>query len=244
MGCVSPSSLTREQVRRIDRLAVEQYGLPGIVLMENAGRNAARVIRRQVLGAARGGRVAIVCGAGNNGGDGFCIGRHLANCGVDVKIYLAADAGRVGGDAATNLEIVRRMGLPLMDLRTAQQIDLAAGEWRACDAVIDALLGTGFAGEVRGPLDRVIEAINAARAAAGPGGRPVVVAVDVPSGLDADSGQPSNVAVRADLTITMVAPKAGFEAPTAPCYTGRVVVVDIGAPRMLIESVAGRVSEA
>jgi len=223
---------------------VEQYGLPGIVLMENAGRNAARVIRRDVLGAGRGGRVAIVCGAGNNGGDGFCIGRHLANCGVDVKIYLAADPGRVGGDAATNLQIVRRMGLPLTDLRDVQQIHPAMEQWQACDAIIDALLGTGFAGEVRGPLDRVIEAINAARAAAGPGGRPLVVAVDVPSGLDADSGRPSNVAVRADLTITMVARKVGFDAPTAAPYTGRVVVVDIGAPRMVIESVAGRVSDA
>jgi NAD(P)H-hydrate epimerase len=102
--------------------------------------------------------------------------------------------------------------------------------------LVDALLGTGFAGQVRPPLDTIIEAINAVRPSP-PGGRPVVVAIDLPSGLDADTGRPADATVRADLTITMVARKVGFDAASAACYTGRVIVVDIGAPAGLIEQV-------
>ena len=239
-------TLTRDQIRQVDRLAVEEYGVPGIVLMENAGRNAARVIRHEVLAEPTRGAVAIVCGGGNNGGDGFAVARHLANVGVGVELYLAVEPTRLTGDAATNWHIVERMGLPAFDVRTAEAIAAARERWRRSDAIVDALLGTGFSGQVRAPLDAVITAINAVRAtcAADPGaagaraGHPVIVAIDLPSGLDADTGRPANAAVRADLTITMVARKAGFDQPGAADYTGRVVVVDIGAPRALIDRIA------
>lgn len=244
-------ALTRDQIRQVDRLAVDEYGVPGIVLMENAGRNAARVIRHEVLPEPAKGAVAIVCGGGNNGGDGFAVARHLANVGVGVELYLAVEPTRLTGDAATNWHIVERMGLPAFDVRTAEAIAAARERWRRSDAIVDALLGTGFSGQVRAPLDAVITAINGVRAtcaadpgAADPGaagaraGHPVIVAIDLPSGLDADTGQPANAAVRADLTITMVARKIGFDQPGAADYTGRVVVVDIGAPRALIDRIA------
>ncbi|MGB9626774.1 MAG: NAD(P)H-hydrate epimerase, partial [Phycisphaerae bacterium] len=134
-------ALTRDQIRRIDRLAIEEYGVPGIVLMENAGRNAARVIRREVLSTPTGGSVAVVCGSGNNGGDGFVVARHLANCSIDVALYLASDPARLSGDAAVNYGIVRRMGLPIMDVRAPGSLAAAMLKWRACDVIVDALLG-------------------------------------------------------------------------------------------------------
>jgi NAD(P)H-hydrate epimerase len=216
--------------------------------MENAGRNAARVIRREVLRGATTGSVAIVCGGGNNGGDGFVVARHLVNVGVGVEVFLAVDPTRLTGDAATNWRIVERMNIPAFDIRTPDQLSAAADRWRRCDAILDALLGTGFAGQVRAPLDAVIDAINALHVARAPepaptrtaSGRPVIVAIDLPSGLDADSGQPANATVRADLTITMVARKIGFDRPGAADFTGRVDVVDIGAPRPLIQQIASR----
>lgn len=240
-------ALTRDQIRRIDRLAIEEYGVPGIVLMENAGRNAARVIRREVLPTPTGGSVAVVCGSGNNGGDGFVVARHLANCSIDVAIYLASDPARLSGDAAVNYGIVHRMGLPIMDVREPDSLAAAMPKWRACDVIVDALLGTGFVGGVRAPLDAIIDAINSVRASAvsqatGAGlsaRRPIVVAIDVPSGLDADTGRPCNATIEADLTITMAARKVGFDAPGASRYTGRVVLVDIGAPRALLEPPPG-----
>ncbi len=227
-------TMTREQVRRFDRIAIEQYGIPGIVLMENAGRNAARVIRREALPRPDTGSVAIVCGGGNNGGDGFVIARHLTNCGVEAVIFLAADPARLTGDALTNHRICEKMRIPIADLRTPEQIAHAAARWRECDVLVDALLGTGFEGSVRTPMDLIIRAMNRLRASRtdrpATVSAPVVVAIDLPSGLDADTGRPANATVEADLTITMVARKAGFDAPGAERFTGRVIVVDIGAP--------------
>lgn len=230
---VSPS-LTRAQVRAFDRAAIERLGLPGIVLMENAGRNAARVIRNHVLREPQGKKVAIVCGGGNNGGDGFVIARHLANDGARVTVYLAADPASLAGDAATNHRVVAAMGLPIASVRTSPELAEAQKRWKKCDAIVDALLGTGFAGSVRPPLDAIIGAINEA----GRGGLlsrgPAIVAIDLPSGLDADTGAPSNATVRAGLTITMVGRKVGFDAAGAADYTGQVIVVDIGAPASLL----------
>ncbi len=254
----SPQRLTREQVRQLDRLAIEEYGIPGIVLMENAGRNAARVIRQILTPDADAAPpptgstpaapppVAIVCGAGNNGGDGFVIARHLFNCGFVVELYLASDPARFSGDAAVNYTITQRMQLPTLSITEPDTLAAAAKRWPASLAVVDAMLGTGFSGQVRQPLDRIVHAINALRparpvaAAPSPPPRPVLFAIDVPSGLDADTGLPANAAVQADITITMAAHKVGFAATEAIPFVGRVVLVDIGSPRGLVEKVAGR----
>lgn len=218
--------MTRQAVREIDRAAIEDYGMPGVILMENAGRGAAQAILEMLEDPASA-RVAVVCGAGNNGGDGFVIARHLYNQRVDVTLYLAVDGEKLKGDARVNHDIACRMGLPMRPLRSAEQLDDAAGHLSTCAVIVDALLGTGFSGSVRAPFDAIIERINDLRG-------PKVVAVDVPSGLDCDTGQPSNATVRADVTATFVAPKIGFSKPGAGDYVGRVVTIDIGVPRDLI----------
>ncbi len=213
-------SLTREQVRDIDRRAVEEFGLPGIVLMENAGRGAAAVLRRLNPGRRP---VLVLCGKGNNGGDGFVVARHLSNAGVDVRILLLTVPEDLSGDAAVAHGMLRCCGIreevfagPKLDEEKLRG-ELAEAEW-----VVDGLFGSGLEGRVRPPLDRVIEAVNACPAR--------VLAIDVPSGLDSDTGLPLGVAVRAHHTATVVAPKAGFAREAAQAYLGRVHVIDMGAP--------------
>lgn len=198
---------------------MEEFGIPGIVLLENAGRGATEIIRARL---PAGGRAAIVCGRGNNGGDGFVIARHLVNSGFAAQLLLACDPGQLAGDAATNCEIARRMCIPVLRIDSPEALALALEPMGSADVVVDAVLGTGFSGEVRPPLDDILAAINTV-------GRHIV-AIDVPSGLDCDTGMPSNATVRAAETITLVARKVGFDAPGAVEYTGAVHVVGIGAP--------------
>lgn len=227
-------TLTRKQVRAFDRLAIEAYGVPGVVLMENAGRNAAEVVLDVLvdeLGVApHAGRVAVLCGGGNNGGDGYVIARHLHVWGLHVTLWAAVDPDGLKGDAAVHANIARRLKLDLQPLTEPGHLDAAAGAWRGAHVVVDALLGTGFEGEVRPHLAAVIGRLNATRG-------PVVVAVDVPSGLDCDTGAPANATVRAGVTVTFVDRKAGFDAPAAAPHLGRVVVADVGVPQELVARV-------
>jgi hydroxyethylthiazole kinase-like uncharacterized protein yjeF len=218
--------LTREQVRQIDRIAIEQIGIPGVVLMENAGRHAAQTVL-ELLPDPAGARACVICGPGNNGGDGFVVARHLYNAEVRVSILLACDAQKITGDARVNYDIAQKMSLPMHAILTPDQLAQTQGQLRDCDVIVDALLGTGFAGRPRPPLDQIIRAVNTLRG-------PKIVAIDVPSGLDCDTGQPADPCIRADVTVTFVAPKAGFDKPPAPQYLGRVVVADIGMPRDLL----------
>ncbi len=226
--------LTREQVREVDRRAVENYKIPGIVLMENAGRNAAHIIHQlftlRTESAGKVKRVAIICGGGNNAGDGFVIARHLVNLDVDVEIFLASDPARLTADAATNFEIAKQMRITMHRLDTIEDFDRNAGSIPGASIIVDAMLGTGFSGEVRSLTSKIIHAINAS-------GGPAVVAVDVPSGLDCDTGKPSNATVRADATVTFVAIKVGFLEQGASEFTGHVHVADIGSPREITQEV-------
>jgi NAD(P)H-hydrate epimerase len=232
--------LSRDDVRRIDQLAIDKLGIPGVVLMENAGRGAAdiilKVLRDELALAPDKSSVAILCGGGNNGGDGYVIARHLFNAGAKVCIYTAVDRARLSGDAATNSNIAAHMNLPSRDLLTPQQILACTPELERCDLFVDALLGTGFRGDVRPELAAVIELSNRLAPA---NGRRKVVAIDVPSGLDCDSGKPSNATVRADVTVTFVAMKRGFLNDAAKAYTGRIEVAGIGAPAELLNSLLG-----
>jgi NAD(P)H-hydrate epimerase len=214
--------LTRDEVRAIDRRAIEEYSVPGVVLMENAGRGAAELL----LSLAVHGRVVVCCGKGNNGGDGFVIARHLDNRRVPVRVLLFGRPEELSGDAAVNFAIIQRAGLPIathaktpLDL-AAVRTELAGAEW-----VVDALFGTGLSGPVRAPFDQVITAINESGAR--------VLAVDIPSGLDCDTGRPLGATVRARHTATFVAPKKGFVEPAAREWLGKVHVIDIGVPRCL-----------
>lgn len=220
-------TLSRDAVREVDRVAIEEFGVPGIVLMENAGRNAAELLAAKLGG----GQVVVCCGKGNNGGDGFVIARHLDNRGVDVRVLLFAEPNSLTGDAATNCGIVQKAGIPLTVF--AGDVDLSAMDTELQDAawIVDALLGTGIAGTVREPYATVIAAINASPAKA--------FAVDLPSGLDCDRGEPLGTCVRADVTATFVARKTGFAEATASEWLGDVHVIDIGIPRVLRERVLG-----
>ncbi len=221
-------ALTREQVRRVDRLAIDRYGLVGLVLMENAGRNAATIIR-DVYGER--GSARICCGPGNNGGDGCVIARHLHNTGWSVRLMITDGPSRMTPDTKVNFSILEAMELPVHITADATAQQTWVRDTRDDDVLVDALLGTGFGGAVRSPTAELIDTMNQAS-------RRALVAVDVPSGLDCDTGEPANAAIRADLTITFVAAKTGFGLKTAASYVGRVEVVDIGAPRTLIAEIA------
>lgn len=225
----APVTLTRDQVRMVDRLAIERYGIPGVVLMENAGRNAtdqcARLLMRRCVPVA-GAKVVILCGGGNNGGDGYVIARHLAIRGADVRIVSMVGPDKLTGDAAVNASIAVRMNVPIAPLTDNDD------RWHQADLLVDAMLGTGFRGEVREPIASAIRRCNDAHAAGA-----LVLAADLPSGLDCDTGQPADPTIKADLTVTFVATKVGFLSPASHDYTGEVVVADIGAPVELIDRV-------
>ena len=224
--------LSRAQIQQIDALAVERYGIPSLILMENAGRGAAEVIHQRY---GPDGRAVVFCGSGNNGGDGCVIARHLHNHGWVVRVIITKDPAGMSPDMATNFRIIERMGLEIFQL-PAQTPDVnslnVVRDWISPDdIVIDALLGTGFRGEVREPLAGLVDRINRAGARA-------VVAIDVPSGLDCETGVPSAATLCADLTITFVALKKGFVEAGTKRFLGSIEVVSIGAPRELIQQVA------
>ena len=187
-----------------------------------AGRNTFSVAM-QMLEGASGKGVAVLCGGGNNGGDGYVVARHLLRVGVPVRVYTAVDPEQLKGDARTNMAIWRTLGGETISIRASEPIAAAASDWAGCALIVDALLGTGFSGTVRSPLDEIIRIVNALDG-------PRVLAIDVPSGLDCDTGRVEGETIRADRTVTFAARKVGFDAPGARQYTGDVVLVDIGVP--------------
>jgi NAD(P)H-hydrate epimerase len=225
-------TLNRERVREIDRRAIEEYGMSGLVLMENAGRGLAdKICQFGIYG-----RVVICCGTGNNGGDGFVIARHLDLRAIRVEVFVFTaettvdESGRarpksLSADAAVNFEILRKTDVPIEVLTSGAGL---RERIKRSSFVVDALLGTGARGDARAPLDTVIDEINQC-------GSPVV-AVDLPSGLDCDTGEPTAHTIKALHTCTFVAPKPGFFVAGAEQYTGQVHVLDIGAPRKLVDA--------
>lgn len=215
--------LSQIEIREVDRTAIDLFGLPGVVLMENAGRSCAEVIARHWVP----GRVVICCGKGNNGGDGFVIARHLENRGWRVQVRLACPLDEVRGDAAVFLKVIGLAGLDCqsMDVADSTAWSRLKTELREADVIVDALLGTGLSGSVRSPYLEWIKAIEESE-------RPVL-AVDLPSGMDCNTGKPLGACVKATRTATMVAPKLGFENAAAAQWTGAIEVVDIGIPQML-----------
>ena len=218
-----PRYLSRQQVRKVDQRAIDEYGMLGIVLMENAGRGCAEVLCQ--LGID--GTVVICCGKGNNGGDGFVMARHLELRGCDVKVLLWCEPHKLPADAAINHEILSHTAIPRVACAGRADPDWLATEIHGADWIVDALLGTGARGEPRPPLDRVIDQLNQANCKK--------LAVDIPSGLDCDTGAPANSTFRADHTCSFVAPKVGFLEETAKPCVGQIHVVDIGVPRRLLD---------
>jgi NAD(P)H-hydrate epimerase len=213
--------LSCNQSRELDRRAIEEFGIPGVVLMENAGRGMAELLTR--LGIK--GRVVICCGRGNNGGDGFVIARWLDAWKVSTHVMLFCRPEELTGDAAINCRIVQKCGIsmsiPPESLDDASfRRELANADW-----IVDALFGSGLKGPVRSPYDRIIETINASKVR--------TLAVDIPSGLDGDTGGPLGATIRATHTATIVASKKGFEQAESRAWTGEVHIIDIGLPRAL-----------
>jgi NAD(P)H-hydrate epimerase len=217
--------LSREKVHQVDRRAIDEYGMSGLVLMENAGRGVVEVLCS--LGVK--GPVAICCGKGNNAGDGFVIARHLDLRGIPARVVLLVDPVELTGDAAVNFRIVKQAALPFMQLGEFSPGSFARAR-AGCEWIVDALLGTGARGAPRSPFAESIEQTNATSARR--------LAVDLPSGLDCDTGAAASPTFVADHTCTFVAHKPGFLQPSARYFTGDVHVVDIGVPRKLIESIA------
>jgi len=213
--------MTRDEVRAVDAWAINTLGIPGVVLMENAGRSCAELIEDKLKDIANP-KVCIFCGTGNNGGDGYVIARHLINRGIQVVVVVCGDYNRIKGDAKINLDILERMGRPV-ELLDPLGRDIA-GEIEHLSAgagiIVDSLFGTGLRGQLSDEYRRLIKSINASNIP--------VMAVDIPSGLDCDSGEPLGAAIRAAWTVTFVAVKKGFVSANSVQYRGEIFVASIG----------------
>jgi NAD(P)H-hydrate epimerase len=214
---------TRDEIRAFDKYAVEKLGVPSIVLMENAGRQVADVARG-ILDRAEFRHTVVLAGCGNNGGDAWVAARHLKVRGYDCELLLLGTREDVKGDADTNLDIIEAMGFNIHELdgTPGEIANEIVPTLLGADLIIDGLLGTGARGEVREPHATVINAVN--------GARKTVLAIDIPSGLDCDTGLPLGPTIRAAKTVTMAAMKIGFRNPEAEAYTGQVILADIGVP--------------
>jgi NAD(P)H-hydrate epimerase len=222
--------LTSAQMRDADRRTIEEIGIPGIVLMENAGRQVVAAMEASFEELEER-QVAVLCGRGNNGGDGFVVARTLAQRGVDVSVFVLGDLSQIKGDARTNLEVLGHLGLSVVEINDSQAWELHFSEIGACDIIVDALFGTGLKTPLQGLLETVVADVNSS-------GIPVV-SVDVPSGLSADTHEVIGDCVNATMTVTLGAPKIPLVVPPAELHSGDIVIADIGIPAEVIESVDG-----
>jgi hydroxyethylthiazole kinase-like uncharacterized protein yjeF len=214
--------MTRDEVRAFDSWAINTLKIPGVVLMENAGRSCAEFIEEK-LACVSAPKVCIFCGTGNNGGDGYVIARHLLNKGFKVTVIVCGNCEKIAGDARINFDILERMGQPVETLSVSDSDVIGRVKAFAAGAemVVDAIFGTGLRGQLSDEYRALIETINALD-------RPIL-AVDIPSGLDCDTGEPLGVAIKAKYTVTFVAVKKGFTNPTkSGLYTGDIFVASIG----------------
>ena len=212
--------VTRKQMKFIDTAATKQFGIPSLLLMENAGRSAADVVVS--LAKKKNSRIGIICGYGNNGADGFVVARHLKNRGYTVEVFLIGRQKLMSQESRVNFAIIRKMKIKIKRVWRAAGIARMQAYLKNTDVLIDALFGIGM----RGVLDvfyiRLIQSINASTIP--------VVSIDIPSGLNADSGTADTVAVQAHTTVTMGLAKKGFSTVSAKKYLGKLVVADISLP--------------
>jgi len=218
--------VTAEEMRRIDKKAIEEIGIPSIVLMENAGLQVTETIENKYAPLMNK-SVYIFSGPGNNGGDGMVVARQLFNRKVRVKIFLLAEKGKIKGDAAINLNIAEKIGISIRNITSSADLEILKQEIKKADIVVDALLGTGTKGAPRGLMKDVIILINKYSKN--------TVAVDIPTGVDADRGQVEGEAIKAKYTVTLAYPKRGLYLYPGMDYAGKIEVVDIGIPPDLEE---------
>ncbi|MBM3212060.1 NAD(P)H-hydrate dehydratase [Candidatus Poribacteria bacterium] len=216
--------VTAEEMRNIDQQTIQKIGIPGIVLMENAGIGVVNAIEKK-YGLKK---ISIFVGKGNNGGDGLVVARHLLNKGYPVKTYIISDPNAFTGDALINLKIAQNMNLPLDFVLSELELEKHKENMAGSELLVDAIFGTGLRGPVRGFSASVIEFVNSLA-------KPIV-AIDLPSGLDANTGKVEGSCIKASLTVTMALPKRGLLLYPGASYTGELQVVDISIPGSIIES--------
>ncbi|MDG7008437.1 MAG: NAD(P)H-hydrate epimerase [Nitrososphaerota archaeon] len=208
--------LTAQEMAELDRSAIEEFGIDELVLMENAGLAVANAARRLLGGDTAGKKIGVLVGKGNNGGDGLVAARHLQNWGAQVSLVLAGDRADLKALPAKHLEIVEKMG--------ALPVGPESG-LRGAHLLVDALLGYNLKGDPKEPLAGLIRRANASKTK--------ILAVDIPSGLDATTGDPGEPCIAADTTVTLGLPKVGFLSPGARKYVGRLYLADISFPNLL-----------
>jgi NAD(P)H-hydrate epimerase len=222
--------LNTQQMREADRRTIDEIGIPSVVLMENAGRQAVAAMEAAFEGIAHS-RVGVLCGRGSNGGDGFVVARTLVQRGIETIVFLLGSVSDVRGDARTNLEILGRIGLTVVEVTSAQEWELHFSEVSECDLIVDAMLGTGFHGSLTGLLETVVADVNDLAVP--------VVAIDLPTGLSADTHETDGTAIVAAMTVTLAAPKIPLVLPPADKHAGDLVIADIGIPLPLLDEVDG-----
>ena len=223
--------LNAAQMREADRYTIEEIGIPSLVLMENAGRQVVAAIEASYEGALDG-RIAVLCGRGNNGGDGFVVARTLLQRGIDTAVFVIGTVAEVRGDARTNLDILGRLGVTVVEINDEQAWELHFSEISQCTLIIDAIFGTGLKSALAGMMETVVADVNASSIP--------IVSIDLPSGLSADTPHILGDCIDASMTVTLAAPKLPLVLPPGEEHAGDVVIADIGIPHEVIDGVEGQ----
>lgn len=218
----TPPSLSAKEIQALDQLAINVYKIPSIILMENSGRAVSDVVSVLLKGKKRP-SVVIVCGTGNNGGDGLVAARHLLNTNCRLKVFLVGRLNDVKNDPAVHLKILRNLNVPILEI--FENSKDWQKDFKQADLMVDAIFGVGLNREISNPQRYVIESINKSKRK--------VLSVDVPSGLDATTGECFGVCVKAHTTVTFTFPKKGFFVNLGPSYVGRLAVAEIGIPKKI-----------
>lgn len=215
-------------MRTIDSLASSQYQIPSLILMENAGIKVAEAVKSRLHGRVQGARVLVLAGKGNNGGDGLVAARHLYNQGAEVTIVLLAQEAEVAGDARINLEIVKKLPIKVIQVKDEKDLHPVRVALLSTEVIVDAIYGTGFKGKPPALVSRLVRLVNNSQR--------LVVAVDIPSGVEADTGKVEGEAIKAHCTVTMALPKLGLVLLPGARYTGELIVADISIPQALVDT--------
>ncbi len=223
--------LNAAQMREADRFTIEEIGIPSLVLMENAGRQVVAAMEA-AYEARLNGRVAVLCGRGNNGGDGFVVARTLMQRGIDASVFVIGSLSEVRGDAKTNLDILGRLGVTVVEIGDEQSWELHFSEIAQCTLIVDAIFGTGLKSALGGMMETIVADINASSIP--------IISIDLPSGLSADTPHVIGDCIDASMTVTLAAPKLPLVLPPGEEHAGDVVIADIGIPHEVIDGVEGQ----
>ena len=218
--------VTAQEMQDLDRITIEEVGVPGVVLMENAGQ-AVVDTALEILEDNYQAEVIVLAGKGNNGGDGFVVARLLANLGVEVKVFILGETAQISGDAKINLNILHKLRFTIEELQNQEDLERLIPSLEEADLIIDGILGTGIKGELRGLVPDLIKIVNDVETS--------VLAIDIPSGLNADSGRIHGIAIKADRTVTFALPKLGLLLYPGRDYVGGLEVADISIPDQVID---------